>query len=159
MHINPIKLFFFSQLVTYMTIYCILRGLYVSGLWHDVFFYILGQAHGEHQESWLRFVATMRKSTLDAMKTKRAQCLAIIWGNADSIQPDRVLDPLSYRWKKENRHFTPDWLPDLMSQLIFSMRLVESVSLQPPLKTVMRTRLLTNGVTTLRLSDHPVGPM
>ena len=44
-------------------------------------------------------------------KTKRAQYLSIIWGNADSSQPGHDLNPLLYGWKQAHGHFTPEWFP------------------------------------------------
>ncbi|XP_014677384.1 PREDICTED: uncharacterized protein LOC106817234 [Priapulus caudatus] len=44
-------------------------------------------------------------------KVQRAHYVSIIWGNADSPQPDQDLDPLQYGWKNENRHYVPDWFP------------------------------------------------
>lgn len=45
-------------------------------------------------------------------KTKRAQYQAIIWGNAETMQTDRDLDPLIYGWRKDSDGLlTPDWFP------------------------------------------------
>lgn len=44
-------------------------------------------------------------------KTGCAHYASIIWGNADSTQPDQDLDPLQYGWKDENGHYILDWFP------------------------------------------------
>ena len=43
-------------------------------------------------------------------KTRRAQYLAIIWGNAESLTPGHDLDPLLYGWKKNSDgSLSPNW--------------------------------------------------
>ena len=42
-------------------------------------------------------------------KIQHAQYVSIIWGNADSAEPNPDLDPLKYGWKVENKHYIPEW--------------------------------------------------
>jgi len=50
-------------------------------------------------------------------KLRRAQYISRVWGRADSINPNRALDPEEYGWKKTTTKYVPIWyngspLPD-----------------------------------------------